>query len=99
VEADTTRGRSAPGGSGGGDAPDVDFRNIVARLTRHFHQTPDYWWDNCTITDWIEIWQHELIQHPPVEVFAASYFRYDPNAKEVDTNKVPEEATLPEYED
>lgn len=45
---------------------------------RYFGQTPDYWLDNCTFPDWLEIWGRNLANRPPVDDWAAAYFRHEP---------------------
>lgn len=45
---------------------------------RYFGQSPDYWLDTCTLRDWTDIWSRELLESPPVDDFAASYFKHKP---------------------
>lgn len=45
---------------------------------RYFHQSPDYWLDHCTVQDWVNIWSRELIESPPVDDWAAVYFKHEP---------------------
>lgn len=45
---------------------------------RYFGQSPDYWLDTCTLRDWTDIWARELEEAPPVDDWAASYFKHKP---------------------
>lgn len=53
---------------------------MLAQLTRHFKSDPEYWLDHCTLRDWTEIWARELIETPPLEVWAAIDHQYKPTA-------------------
>lgn len=47
---------------------------------RYFGQTPDYWLDTCTFSDWDQIWGRELLETPPTDVWAGAYFKHQPPA-------------------
>ncbi len=49
---------------------------MLAQLTRHFRPDPEYWLDTCTLRDWSRIWSRELIEAPPLEVWAAIDHQY-----------------------
>lgn len=51
---------------------------------RYFHQPPDYWLDHCTLGDWTRIYARELRESPPVDDWAAVYFKYDPAPERAD---------------
>jgi hypothetical protein len=46
---------------------------------RYFGQTPDYWLDTCTLDEWTRIWSRELTESPPVDDWAAAYFKHKPD--------------------
>ena len=49
---------------------------------RYFHQPEEYWLERCTYQKWAKIYRRNLIRTPPVDYWAAIYFKYEPPGEE-----------------